>query len=540
MEYKVCILAAGKGSRVSYSKIINKAILPVGDKSTISYIIEKFPKNIEIVIPLGYNADQLKDFISLAHPDRKITFVDVDNWDQPGSGPGYSLLCCKPHLDGPFIFTSCDTIVLEDVPEPNRNWIGVAPVSDSKDFCIAEVFNGLVRTFYDKVETHILLKTCLDYKTILDNAFIGMAGVHDYKEFWNALEGNKGSLIKNELQVSNGLNRLVEKRLEAVPFTWFDTGSQASYEYTNRYFNQNRVLMKDNEFIYFENDLVIKYFSNENVVQKRVDRAKLLQGLVPEVSEHKKNFYAYKLVNGKTLPKVLNKKVFADMLNHYKNTLWQEKILLPEDRIRFQNACYEFYKTKTEKRLKSFYEKTGIKDQEETINGIRVPTLSSLLVRVDWDDLKYGVPVLFHGDFQPENILITPDDKFMLIDWRQDFNGIIEFGDIYYDLAKLYHALIICGEIIRNNYFEIKIKGDNIEYNYLIKGNLQDYRIIFEKFIKDNKYDLHKVKVLTSLIFLNIAPLHHEPYNKLLYYLGKSMLFENLEEGQKCQRQKNY
>ena len=28
-------------------------------------------------------------------------------------------------------------------------------------------------------------------------------------------------------------------------------------------------------------------------------------------------------------------------------------------------------------------------------------------------------------------------NKFKLIDWRQDFSGNLNYGDIYYDLAKL-------------------------------------------------------------------------------------------------------
>jgi hypothetical protein len=42
-------------------------------------------------------------------------------------------------------------------------------------------------------------------------------------------------------------------------------------------------------------------------------------------------------------------------------------------------------------------------------------------------------------------------------------------------------------------------------------------------------YDLKKVLVLTALIFLNIAALHHFPYSTLLYTLGKSMLKKELE-----------
>ena len=41
--------------------------------------------------------------------------IYIDNYDEVGSGPGYSLLCCKDELQVPFIFTSVDTIVKEDI-----------------------------------------------------------------------------------------------------------------------------------------------------------------------------------------------------------------------------------------------------------------------------------------------------------------------------------------------------------------------------------------------------------------------------------------
>ena len=358
--YKVCILAAGKGSRVSYSRIINKALLPAGDQAVISHIINKFPINIEIVIAVGYLADQVKDYVSLAHSDRTITFIEVDNWEGEGSGPGYSLLSCKSQLNCPFIFTSADTIVAEEIPEPTKNWVGVAPVHDSRDYCIAEVLNGLVRTFYDKVETDTLFKICLDYQTILNNALIGMVGVKDHGDFWDALVSSSDQLVRNELQVSNGFNRLIENKFFALPFTWFDTGSQASYEFTNRHFDKNRVLLKDNEFIYFERDLVIKYFYDRTVVERRVQRAELLHSLVPPLVSHKRNFYAYKKVRGKTLPKIINLPLFTDMLNEYREKLWVEKKLKQKEMAVFYKECEAFYKDKTEQRIMKFYEVSGL------------------------------------------------------------------------------------------------------------------------------------------------------------------------------------
>ena len=37
-------------------------------------------------------------------------------------------------------------------------------------------------------------------------------------------------------------------------------------------------------------------------------------------------------------------------------------------------------------------------------------------------------------------------------------------------------------------------------------------------------YSLTKIRILTALIFLNIATLHHYPYSLLLYAVGKDML----------------
>ena len=38
---------------------------------------------------------------------------------------------------------------------------------------------------------------------------------------------------------------------------------------------------------------------------------------------------------------------------------------------------------------------------------------------------------------------------------------------------------------------------------------------------KKNNYSIKKVEILTALIYLNIAALHHYPYSIFLYYLGK-------------------
>ena len=121
-NYKVCILSAGVGSRMGpLSENVSKAILPINFKAVISHIIEKFDQDTEFVIAVGHKKETVKNYLDLAHPENNITYVEIDKYIGPGSGPGYSLLACRDFLQCPFVFFASDTIVLEDIPELDKN-----------------------------------------------------------------------------------------------------------------------------------------------------------------------------------------------------------------------------------------------------------------------------------------------------------------------------------------------------------------------------------------------------------------------------------
>ena len=68
-----------------------------------------------------------------------------------------------------------------------------------------------------------------------------------------------------------------------------------------------------------------------------------------------------------------------------------------------------------------------------------------------------------------------------------------------------------------------------LSLTYKKKQNLVECERRLNAWIQENGYDLKKVKVLTALIYLNIAALHHYPYSLLLYGLGKKMLKDELK-----------
>lgn len=525
MSYKVCILAGGVASQMGeLTKHANAAILPVNFKGTISYIIEKFPEDIEVVVIVGHKKESVMDYLTIAHPERKFSFVISDRYIGPGTGPGYGLLQAKDHLQCPFIFVTSDTIVIEDIPKPDTNWFGIAPVKETERYCTVKMKNNLIYQLDDKVKC--------------DNkyAFIGLAGIHNYQDFWDALEQNK-DLIKGEIQVSNGFKKLIEKKLVPIGFTWFDTGTIEGYKETHNNFSGGAAgfdFSKTNEFLFFVNGKVIKFFADPEVTRKRVERAGHLAGLAPEIHAHQNNFYAYKKIDGQVLYSLLNSQIVNDFLQWAKMNLWKEVELTEEQKTEFKDAVKKFYYEKTMKRLQGFYDKTHLDDGVNNINGIQTPPLKELLEKIDWEYIYDAVPVRFHGDLQFDNILVTRSEfshlpKFVLLDWRQDFGGLTYVGDLYYDLAKLYGGMLISYQLIKKGGFHVDISGASIHYKYSIMNDLVEAKDEYEEFIQKNKFDLNKVRLITSLIFLNMSPLHHEPFDILIYSMGKNLLHKTLK-----------
>ena len=81
-NYKVFLPCAGVGARLGeFTDNVNKALLSVGNKPVISHIVEKFDEDIEIVVALGYKGNYIRQFLTLAYPNRNFTFVDIDIYE---------------------------------------------------------------------------------------------------------------------------------------------------------------------------------------------------------------------------------------------------------------------------------------------------------------------------------------------------------------------------------------------------------------------------------------------------------------------------
>ena len=524
-NFKLCILAAGRGTRNNDIDGLHKGLLPLENKPAISHIIDNVDKSVEIVIAVGYKSEQIKSYMKEVHSDRKIKYVDIDNYDGPGSGPGYSLLSCKNELQSSFIFTSVDTIVSGQTEADifsfiNYNWIGVSDVdvADSISYCLVKGDESLDNLYYGRG----------------NRAYIGMAGISDYKEFWESLESAKNLKDKynddlHEYQVTHGFDGLGNIKL--VDFNWHDTGTNQTYRKAKKFFSNDVVANKKDEAIFIDEGKVVKYFDNPTRAKTRIKRAEYLNGNAPKVKSLNDNMYSYDFVNGKLLSDVTDEKVLNKFLDFCKDKLWKENYTSYTN-DGFVNDCKIMYEDKTKARL-SVMEDSKL-DKIVEINGIEVKPVKDLLDDIDWKKLyENAIPTAFHGDLQPENILYDEnDDKFILIDWREGFGNSKEMGDIYYDLSKLYHALLINGNSVLKGMYNYRVNGDSSEVHFYAKSNLIYLMDFFKNWCNKNGYDWYNVKLLGILHYLNICTLYDNfqngEYGKFLFLYGKYLLTKHL------------
>ena len=134
----------------------------------------------------------------------------------------------------------------------------------------------------------------------------------------------------------------------------------------------------------------------------------------------------------------------------------------------------------------------------------------------------------FHGDLHFENIIYSKRKTFKFLDWRQDFEGDIKYGDAYYDYAKIMHGLLVSHQMVNRNKYSIKWKGRKVHYSISREKIYKKYIKYFIDWLQKKNINVKKIYTITGLIYLNIAGLHHYPYSLFLYAIGKKTIYENL------------
>lgn len=108
------IMAGGKGTRLyPYTKILPKALVPIGDTSIAERIIEQFSSRgcKDVWFILNHKADMVKSYFEGIETDYSVHFLTEQEFR--GTGGGLALL--KGHINSTFIVSNCDILVDDDL-----------------------------------------------------------------------------------------------------------------------------------------------------------------------------------------------------------------------------------------------------------------------------------------------------------------------------------------------------------------------------------------------------------------------------------------
>jgi len=514
---KVCILAAGEGTRMGASlNLVHKALLPLGNKAILTRIINQFPKESEFVIALGFKHKQIEDYLKIVHPDLSVEFVYVSPYSGAGSGPGLSLYSCRDKLQEAFIFTACDTLITSKIPRISENWVGVCEVDNIEKWCSFKAQKGEV--------TDIFYKQAVDTNL----AFVGIGQVCDYQKFWSGFEENK-LLEAGELQVNNGLKALVENGMKIVPMQWEDAGNEEHYKKLILKYEKNFTFNgKSTDLTYLLDGKVIKFFEDEDVSKRRYHRACDYRDIFADVLDLQGSFYSYQYQPGILLSEVINYRQCYAFLSWAQEVLWEETSL-PKNEI--LNIARSFYYEKTLKRLTTFCQRyaSNQKEKEIVINSVPCKTVASMLDELPEEFYGSAKMSRYHGDLHTDNI-IYHDGCYHLIDWRDSFGDSYYHGDIYYDLAKFLHTLELSVAVMDAGSYSQECQGEGILINHACDYNALEAIKAFWDFADAFQYDKKNIQIINGLIYVNMAPFYEKEMAEYLYYLGRYSVQRALQE----------
>ena len=122
--------------------------------------------------------------------------------------------------------------------------------------------------------------------------------------------------------------------------------------------------------------------------------------------------------------------------------------------------------------------------------------------------------VVLHGDLFFGNMMYNiEEENLKIIDPRGEYGEFKIYGDIRYDLAKLYHSIIGNYDFIVNGLYELRDYDSTLNYS-IFNGN-DNSKIIDLMFdlIEDLNNDIDDIEFITGLLFLTMIPLHSENKN---------------------------
>lgn len=313
-----------------------------------------------------------------------------------------------------------------------------------------------------------------------------------------------------------------------------------------RYFN-------DIEIVDNNTNIIKKYIGNDGSYKQKfydeiiwmINAQKTINGYVPKVIDYSLNmsnlWLKYEMIQSDDVHKYfINEKDFNwhGLKDSYVEFINECKKFKPFNFIKeeWRNKLIDFYLVRTYNNLIKLREQN--KDKLKMffdcnliyINNIEYPSIKLILsflknkirqlknenildsndifnklVNVDQDRIFLThLDLIFGNVFYDEN-----NKKIKVIDPRGSFSDSKEFGDIYYDYAKIYQSIFGLYDFIVEDKFVIKkIDKNSIIFDIQQPKNIKEIQLAFAPIFP--RKDIDVIKLLEALQFFSMTPAHND------------------------------
>ncbi|MCF8266103.1 MAG: CBS domain-containing protein [Ignavibacteriales bacterium] len=229
LQIPVLIMAGGQGTRLEpFTKILPKPLIPIGEKSIIELVIDKFLHYgiDEFYITVNHKAKIIKSFFEELDPPYKVNFIEEN---EPLGTIG-ALTLIKNKIDKPILVTNCDIVIDCDYSE----FLKFHTVNNYGMSLIASLINHRIPYGICEIENGGNLKT---FSEKPEQSFLASTGMYLINlEVVNMIPKN------TFYHVTQLIAKLKDKggKIGVFPISensWVDTGEWAEYKKTTAFFN---------------------------------------------------------------------------------------------------------------------------------------------------------------------------------------------------------------------------------------------------------------------------------------------------------------
>lgn len=432
----VIVLAAGRGTRMGDIHL-PKALLPYKGRAVLDHIFKAWPDGSSFVIAHPEGDSRIKDYVESMYPyNTFVSYVSVPE-TLISTGPIGTLAWCLQEMaaPAPIGVTVADgvygKVVVGSPPAKVTLYCEPKPGQHQDYLCVWPPENGF--PFTPTEEIFEKTADCPEDSTCWSGVMVAHDVLALRKTLGLVLEQEKPSGA--EFSYRDFFLAYGKHAIDLQPLRFVDLGTKEKFEAAQVF--EGADYSKPDQVTYV-GSTVVKRFRDVDTAQAFVDRhASLVHHgagwVVPHKVRRLGEFVSYPFVKGSPVEKISDYD-FGILLSRLRTHLWGLDLRDSES-----SSSYFLYAAKTRERVIKYL----LEHPEKALPG--QPRWTDKLQTAFWSTCDPAKVCPIHGDLTLDNIVLESGvSRFTLIDWRPMVStSATAFGDIHYDLAKLWVSILI-------------------------------------------------------------------------------------------------